>query len=158
MFRDQSKRVTYHRDTLRHVVHSIGCVSPRLNNNSGILREIERADLTLYPLVSQADSLHRLHVVGINVRMLPLDMLLPDDLFVVEIDEELKQLVLVAAPLDDNLDPGVPSRSQPQRLLAMLFLQEIDHLPLGRLQQGDDPEVGLLPSKVRAHHPRSLQT
>lgn len=151
-----SARMTNHCDTLGHIVHPVRGIRPGLDNHGGTIGEVERADLGLHLLVRHAGSLHRLHVVGINVGVLALLVLLLDDLVLVEVDDELKQLVLAFAALNDNLDASMPGRRQSQRLMTVLLLEELGHQPLGRLQQGDDPEVGVLLAKVRAHHPRSL--
>lgn len=149
--------VTDHCDSISHIVHAIRGVCPWLNNNSGSSRKVEGADLRLHILVGQTGSFHSFHVVGINVGMLSFDMLLPGNLVIVKIDNELEQLIVVAASFDDHLNPGVPSRNLSYRLLVMLLLEVGDHLLLGRLQKGDDSKVRVLPSKVRADEPRSLE-
>ena len=79
--------LTNHCDTLRHVIHSISGIRPWLDDNGGAVREVEGVDFGLYPGVGQANSLDRLHVVGIDVGMLPFDMLFMDDLILVKVDD-----------------------------------------------------------------------
>lgn len=139
---------TNHCDALSHIIHAISGIRPRFDNNGGTSRQIKSLDLSLHLFVGQTGSLNGLHVLRINVGVLSLDMLLLDDFVLVKVDNKLKQLVFTTAAGNHNLNAGIASRDVCDGLLVMLLLKIRNHLLLGGFQQGDDPKVGLLATKV----------
>lgn len=68
------------------------------------------------------------HVVGTNVGMLSFDILLPGNLVIVKIDNELEQLIVVIDCFDDHLNP---------RSLEMTSIQHMHEERLqGRKREG----------------------
>jgi hypothetical protein len=110
-------------------------------------------DLSLHLFVVKTSRLDSLHVIGVNVRMLSLDMLLLSNLVIIEINNQLKKLVLAGISFDRSLDSSATSRSLSYRLLVMLLLEVGDHLLLWWLKKGNDAKVWILATKVGAHDP-----
>lgn len=148
---------TYHRHPLSHVVHTIGGVSPWLDDDHTVSWQVKSADFSLHFFVCQTGIFDCFHVIGVNVRMFSLHVLLPGNLVLVEIDDKLEELIPRLGTRNGNLDSSIPRWHMTQGLLLLLLLQIRDHLLLGRLKQCDHAEVGVLAAKVRANDLRGLQ-
>ena len=102
-------------------------------------------DLFLNPGIGIASRLDFCHVSCIDVGMLSVKLCLIGNGVAIEVDVELKQPVGAVLIHDDDLDACASSRDVRPGLLAVLPLEELNHLIFWRFPESDDPEVGVLP-------------
>lgn len=146
------REVVYHGHSLGHVIHAVGCIRPGLDDDLGTRREVKQFDLVLHPLVGHAGGLHLLHISGVDMGVLSMKLGLLGDLVLVEVDLELEQPVGGSAGRNNHLDACTSRGGRADGLLAVLLFEEVHHLSLGRLFEGDDAEVGVLPGECWANN------
>src|SRR4051794_11605038 len=94
---------------MSHIVHSIRRISPRFDDNSRACREIKRLYQSLDLFIGETSSFNSFHVISVDVRMLPFNMLLLDNFVSVKIDDKLKKVIPFGFGFDGSLHPSMAS-------------------------------------------------
>ena len=125
-----------HGQSFRHVVHPVGSIYPRLNNNCGLFWQFHRFNQSLNLSIGKTGHFDLKVKVRVDVGVAALEDLVGYHSLLVKI-----YLGLMKCLFDVDMHPGHASRC-PGRGVggSMLNVEEGHHLDLGRLEKGDDAE------------------